>query len=101
MTARYTVTHSPFGFESDVGTHRLNYAVTDNKPDRVPVYRASEREYTLYDHRAAEDYYVRVVKLPPFRHVAYCVTKEDADKIAASLNFATETLGDGVVEMHA
>ena len=88
MTDRYTVTHSPFGFENDVGSHRLCYAVTDNRPDRVPVYVTADREWRMMTTPQAADYLRRPVKLPPFRHLAYTSVKEDADAMAAALNSA-------------
>ena len=86
MTDRYTVTHSPFGFENDVGSRRLNYAVTDNHPDKVPVYHVMGREWRAMTQAEASDYMKRPVKLPPFRHLAYMPVKEDAERMAAALN---------------
>jgi hypothetical protein len=86
MTDRYTVTHSPFGFENAVGQHRLCYAVTDNRPDRVPVYKVMERGHVSMTQEEAADYLGHPVKMPPFRHRAYTSMKEDAEALAAALN---------------
>lgn len=88
MTDRYTVTHSPFGFENDVGSHRLNYAVTDNRPDKVMVYRATEKARVLMTAREASEYLMRPVPLPPFRHLAYSSCKHDAEYLAKAMNLA-------------
>ena len=88
MTDRYTVTHSPFGFENDVGSHRLNYAVTDNRPDRVTVYKAIEKERVQMTKEDASDYLKRPVPLPPFRHLAYSSCKQDAEVLASVMEQA-------------
>jgi len=92
MTDRYTVTHSPFGFENDVGSHRLNYAVTDNRPDRVTVYKAIERERVKMTAEEASEYLRRPIKLPPFRHLAYSSCKADAEHMAKAMNLADAAL---------
>lgn len=88
MTDRYTVTHSPFGFESDVGSARLKYAVTDNRPDKITVYRAIDRDRTAMTGPEAAAYLQRPVAMPPFRHIAYATCKEDAAALVLAMNDA-------------
>lgn len=92
MIDRYTVTHSPFGFENDVGSHRLNYAVTDLRPDRVTVYKAIEKERVMMTKEDASDYLKRPVPLPPFRHLAYSSCKQDAEHLAKAMNLGEAVL---------
>lgn len=92
MTDRYTVTHSPFGFENDVGSHRLLYTVTDNRPDRVLVYKSMERERVMMTSTEAAEYLMRPVPLPPFRHLAYGSCKEDLEALANAMNYATRQM---------
>lgn len=85
---RYTVSENPFGYEADVGTARLRYAVTDNKPDKVRVYKVIERENVLVPNDGGEGRRTTYTKdgKVPFRHVAYCYTKEDAEDLAEAMN---------------
>lgn len=76
MPERYSVTHNAHGYEGDPATHRLQWAVTDNKPDRMSIYKPTERARVL----------VASVNAAPFRHVAYCETAEDAALVAGALN---------------
>lgn len=86
MSARYTVSENPFGYEADVGTHRLKFAVTDNKPDQTTVYMAVKRERVLMTGPEAAHFLGRPVAMPPFRHVCYTAVKEDADRLVEALN---------------
>lgn len=79
MTDRYTVSESPFGFEADVGTARLRYALTDNRPTHVSVYVARERERQL---RLTKD-----GEWVPFRHICYGAHKEDLQDLVMALNY--------------
>ena len=79
MSERYTVSENPFGFESDVGTHRLRYALTDNKPTHASTYVARDRERRLIACMAGD---------VPFRHLCYGAHKEDLQALADAMNKA-------------
>jgi hypothetical protein len=62
--------------------------VTDNRPDRMMVYKVIERGHVLMTGEEAAAHFMRPVKLPPFRHLAYTSVKEDADAMALTMNDA-------------
>ena len=80
MTDRYTVSENPFGYEADVGTARLRYALTDNRPDKISLWSPRARAFELSE---AKGKYKR-----PFRHICYGPHKEDLQALAAAMNYA-------------
>lgn len=98
MTDRYAVSFSPFGFESNVGTKRLRYAVTDHRPDAVSVYQARERAHVLIQ-KSDKDAGTLPVR-PPFRHVAYCVHEEDAKQQVEALNILDKIGSHALARIH-
>lgn len=84
MSDRYTVSENPFGYEADVGTARLRYALTDNRPTHVSVYRAAVRESVLVPNKSDDPNapYAHA----PFRHICYGPHKEDLQALADAMN---------------
>jgi len=82
MADRYTVSENPFGFEADVGTARLRYALTDNRPTHVSVYRSAAREHVLEPNDG------RHARRPEamWRHICYGAHKEDLQLVADIMN---------------
>ena len=86
MADRYTVSENPFGYEADVGTARLRYALTDNRPTHASIYWARERAHRLVLNKFPH-------KPVPFRHLAYGPHKEDLQALAAAMNYTDAALG--------
>jgi len=78
MANRYTVSENPFGYEADVGTARLRYALTDNRPTHVSTYNARDRERQLRLPRDGE--------WVPFRQICFGFHKEDLQALADAMN---------------
>lgn len=81
MADRYTVSENPFGYEADVGTARLRYALTDNRPDKVEI-----REELQPAIPGLEAPAYRMGRRPPFRHLCYGPHKEDLQALADAMN---------------
>lgn len=83
MSDRYTVSENPFGYEADVGTARLRYALTDNRPDKIEVRETLEPLLPGAWPRSTRN--GTVVKTP-FRHICYGAHKEDLQALADAMN---------------
>lgn len=77
MSDRYTVSENPFGFEADVGTARLRYALTDNRPTHIEIREQLQPCLPGLDHPN---------KRPPFRHLCYGAHREDLQLVADIMN---------------
>jgi len=86
MSDRYTVSENPFGFEDEVGTARLRYALTDNRPTHVSVHKARDREHVLVPNKPNDPNALYVHA--PFRHLCYGPHKEDLQTLADAMNVA-------------
>jgi hypothetical protein len=78
---RYLVSENQFGYELHSGV--LRYAVIDTQPDMVSTYSPIQRCRVLTPIGQVSAILRESTKL---RQVAFCLHREDAEALAASMN---------------